>query len=132
MIKMHKLLLLASLLSTSVFASSSAELIFDMSNKDTSDAKSPWFYCNVVDNAAIPIGALGTRIDMQITDATVKFDGETREYKDLSVGDLKNKYFQVIKGDMQGEGRVKITASNNSDIVCIKNDKGGRLTEYKP
>jgi|GEM_PF-5851900 len=124
-------ILLAALVSTNIFAASAVQLKFDLSNKDEADAKAPWFYCTVVnDKAAIPVGLLGTKINIQIPSAPISFANHVREYNSLSASDLKNKYFEVVKGDMQGEGIVTISASKDSDIECVKGDKGGRPEVY--
>ncbi|MCD6039761.1 MAG: hypothetical protein K0S27_1161 [Gammaproteobacteria bacterium] len=131
--KKKNLLLLAALtlISAQAFSANTAELSFDLSNKDQPDAKEPFFYCEVVDNSAVPLGLLGARVNFQILDKTIKFNDDVSEYNDLAASTVNDNYFEVRKGDMQGKGTVRITVSEKSDITCFKG-KGSRSKLYNP
>lgn len=128
--KLNKcVILLAALVSTNVLAASTQDLTFDLSNKDTTDAKTPYFHCTVEKDPSILIG---TKITMQAQDTTVKFNNNATQYTNLSSSDLNKYHFQVIKGDTQGNGTIHIAADrNDADIKCEKGVGNGTVVYPK-
>lgn len=122
--------ILSSLFSVAAFAAGSTVLKYDLSNQDTKDAKGDnhYYYCDLKTkddgNAVKP-----TVITFTISGNGVIFEQGGTSLNNVSVDDLKNKYFNVKKGAGREESSISYSTNNATELNCDKG-KGGRTAEY--
>ncbi len=122
-------LILTALFSTNIFAADQGSLSFDLSNQDEADAKDPYFHCEITKDNGVAIGSIASSTSVKFTaDAYVNLGESGKVIDNVSVSDIKDKYFYVTK-DQRGEGHVFYATNNKSDIVCAKG-KGNKSTQY--